>query len=135
VRERKIASEHGFHDLRGIEFAHELCEIAKYNIEIFRSRNKTDAVFKIVESDVAKYSVRTDENVFFMFNPFEETVMEQVLNNISVSLKVLPRKILIIYLNPACDKLIKSFKGIRKIGEYLYGYRFIVYTNSFDGER
>lgn len=126
-----IASEYGFNELRGIEFSHELCEIAKINIDIFRSRNKTDAVFRIIESDVTKYSVQSDENVFFMFNPFSETVMEQALNNISTSLKEWPRKILIIYVNPIEDKFIDSFDGIRKVRKYLYGYPFVVYTNYF----
>jgi len=127
-----VASEFGFKELRGIEFAHELCEAARFNIEIYKSHNPTNIVFNIIESDVAQYSFQPDENVYFMFNPFNEIVMEKVLNDICISLQIQPRKILIIYLNPTCDKLIKSFPGIRKIGDFYYGYHFTVYSNYAD---
>src|ERR1035437_7106894 len=106
-----IASEFGFREVRGVEFAHELCETAKNNISVYTTKKGSDADFRVIESDVTKYPIQTDENVIFMFNPFNESIMEQVLNNIKLSLQICPRDILIIYVNPTCENLIKSFQG------------------------
>lgn len=60
-----IASEFGFKEVRGVEFSHDLCNIARNNLTTYKRRNGIcSKVFRIIESDVVDYCI-TDENVFF----------------------------------------------------------------------
>ena len=44
-----------------------------------------------------------------MFNPFDETIMSGVLENIKTSLQKNPRKITVIYINPLQKHLFLEF--------------------------
>jgi SAM-dependent methyltransferase len=119
-----IASKFGFREVRGVEFAHELCEIAKNNCSVYRDKTGVRTVFKIIESDVADYRISPDENVFYMFNPFDATILRKVLDNISDSLLMHPRRILIIYYNPECYDVIEKRSNFEKIREFSFiGHR------------
>jgi len=126
-----IASQFGFKKVRGVEFAHELCEIAKNNCAVYKRKTKVRTEFQIIESDVVDYVIKNDENVFFMFNPFDEAVLSEVLNNIATSLTIQPRRILIIYYNPKYGNYIEQQDNFVKSGELLFwGYNFAVYSIS-----
>src|SRR5437660_5385663 len=67
-----VGSEFGFRAVRGVEFARELCQIAKRNIVRFRGKTGTPTEFEIIETDAAQYRIREDENVFILYNPFDD---------------------------------------------------------------
>ena len=92
-----IASEFGFKEVRGVEISPLLCDIAKNNCSIYKARTNTNADFAILESDVLDYRIKDDEDVFFLFNPFDAYILKQVLQNILASLQRRKRKIWIIY--------------------------------------
>jgi SAM-dependent methyltransferase len=91
-----VAAQSGFAQVRGVEFAHELCEIARANWERFRQRTQCPATVEIVEADVAQYAIRPDETVFFLFNPFDEIVLARVLEHVAASVAAHPRRVLIV---------------------------------------
>jgi SAM-dependent methyltransferase len=125
-----IASQFCFREVRGVEFAQELCEIAKDNCAVYKSKTGVGTEFRIIESDVVDYIIKTNEIVFYMFNPFDDKVLTVVLNNIARSLKIKPRKILTIYFNPLGGNFIEQHHNFIKWGEVdCYGYNFTVYTN------
>lgn len=125
-----VASELGFKKVRGVEFAHELIEIARKNCSAQRAATKLDTEYEIVESDVVQYAIREDENIFFMANPFDEMVMRQVLRNITASVQASHRQVFIIYNNPVCSRTIEQDRDYAKLQEYRYcGHRFAVYSN------
>ena len=122
----------GFHEVRGIEFASELCEIAKKNYVKYSSRKKNNTRYDIVESDVTDYNIRTDENIFFINNPFDEDIFEKVLYNIAGSLQRKHRDVLIIYHNhwTGYPHVLEQHTGFSRVKEIsIYGYKFIVYSN------
>jgi len=126
-----VASEFGFKELRGVEFAKELCEIAKTNIAIYKTKTGVSAQFQIIESDVIDYVIKTDENVFFMGNPFDEIILNKVLHNIKSSLLIYPRKILIIYYYPIHRHVIESSNMFVKLQDLSFEEdNFVVYSNS-----
>lgn len=115
-----MASEYGFKRVVGVEFSPELCEIAKRNWSIYRNGVETGPDFEIVNSDVVDYEIKDDENVFFMFNPFDAVVMSKVIQNLGASLKKQPRRIWIIYHNPVWHDIIEgqdTFLGIARIAQ------------------
>ena len=58
---------------------------------------RTNTDFVIFKSDVFDYEMKDDEDVFFMFNPFDEFILKKVLRNILASIQRRKRKIWIIY--------------------------------------
>lgn len=125
-----VASEFGFTVATGVEFAHELCEIAERNCEAYRRATDTRAEFRIVESDVVEYPIGANDNVFLMFNPFDDVIMEKVLRNISDSLKAHPRKVLVCLYNSPFVGLFERLPEYTKIIDRRYwGYHLVVYSN------
>lgn len=126
-----IASQFGLKKAVGVEFAHELCETAKKNCSIYKAKTAIGTKFQIIELDVAEYTVKTNENVFFMFNPFDDVILKKVLNNITSSLKQLNRKALIIYCNPKYGNIIEQHGNFVKSEDFfISGINFSIYSNN-----
>jgi SAM-dependent methyltransferase len=96
-----LAAQSGFRDVRGLEFAAELCELARSNWKQFQARTGITAQCRILQADVTDYVIQAEENVFFLFNPFDEVIFARVLENIAASLKTHPRRILIVINLPS----------------------------------
>lgn len=124
-----IASEFGFKELRGIEFSPELCKIATNNCSIYKRKAGISANFLIIESDICDYEIK-DEDVFFVFNPFDAHVLAQVLENIRLSLLERKRRIWIIYRKPIHRFIIDEDTEFRKLKKFVFwGSDFLVHTN------
>ena len=125
-----LATKHEFSRIVGVEFSRDLCDISQNNV--LRLKNVLSGVerIEIFNVDAAEYSFRDDENVLYFFNPFDEHVMQVVLQNFSDSLKRRPRDIWLIYNNPVHRNLIENQSLMKVIGEYrLGGNDFVVYSN------
>ncbi len=111
-----VAARHHFTKITGIDFAKELCEIAKENItkNQFRYPN---AKFIVRHMDAADYVVEDDDDVFFFYNPFNHLVLIKVIRSIQASLKTNPRKVYIIYLFPQL-KILFEKTGFTEIFHY-----------------
>jgi len=120
----------GFNEVRGIDFASELCEIAKKNYTIYTSKKLYRTRCKVIENDVTNYHIKTDENIFFFNNPFDKDVLSKVLCNIADSVQIKQREILIIYHNAEYPHVFEQYGDFSKLKEVIvYGYKFIVYSN------
>ena len=94
-----LAAEYDFRKIIGVEFSARLCAIANANIERY-SRLRRPAVTPVVHhADIVDYPL-SDENVFFLYNPFHTAVMEAFLARIDQSLRANPRDAWIIYHQP-----------------------------------
>lgn len=111
-----VAAHYGFTTIKGIDFAKELCDTAKRNINKIKARFP-DITFKIYCKDVLNYMVAADDNVFFLFNPFNGEIMEKFLEKIDQSVQEHPRTIYLIYANPQQKKILleKGYKEIFRI--------------------
>ncbi|OVE82348.1 hypothetical protein BVY03_01155 [bacterium K02(2017)] len=126
-----VASQCGFKEARGIEFSKNLCEIANNNIKIFKNKTDSNVNFLIINSDVSDHDFDDDENVFFLFNPFDNYILEKVLHKINESLQRKNRKIWIIYRNALYKDSIEKALPTAKKTEYNYwGQDFVVYELS-----
>jgi SAM-dependent methyltransferase len=125
-----VASEFGFKEVRGVEFAEELYDAANRNIAQYKTKTTVKSEFRVIKSDVVDYPIRPDENFFFMFHPFDETVLAKVLAKINASLLTDPRNILIIFYCLKYPGLIEG-QGIfeKKMELPLGEYNFTLYSN------
>jgi hypothetical protein len=125
-----IASAYGFRAVHGVEFAHELCEIARANCTRYKAAAGVNTEFRIVEADAAGYAVSADENMFFMYNPFDVTVLDKVLDNVADSLRRHPRRIMIVYHNPKLAHSLEQRAELVRLPEMsFWGHGFTVFTN------
>ena len=124
-----IASKYGFKKVKGIEFSGFLCALAKKNIEKFKVKNNLNTDFEIINIDAAKYQIGNDENIFFMYNPFDEFIMKKVLNNIMFSIEKNKREVLIIYVNPIHRIFLENTINPKKVTNYnLWNLEVVVYN-------
>jgi SAM-dependent methyltransferase len=102
-----LAADYGFRRITGVDFAKELCAIARDNVARYRRKTSIQADIRIVEGDAVEYEIRDDENVFFMSNPFSAALVEKVTKTIVRSLRSRNRPGLIIYNNPLWSEAIE----------------------------
>ena len=125
-----IAAEFGAVRATGVEFAHELCEAARKNCDHYAHKPGCRTRFEVVESDVVDYVVHPEENVFILFNPFDDVVLRKITGNIANSVEQHPRQVLICYYNPQYDTVISADPRFRKLLSLSpQGYQFSVYGN------
>ena len=125
-----LASPYRFKRIVGVEFAPELCAVAKRNVALFKKRRAIATDIAVVEGDAADYAIADDENVFFLFNPFDEVVLGRVVRNIEASDGRRPRRIWIVYNHPVCLGVIRRSGRWLEAGSYAHGSStFGIYTN------
>lgn len=94
-----VAEQCGFTNLIGVDIAKELIEYANENKAIYKKKNQLSSIDFLFE-DATQYQIPQNAQVFYFFNPFGENIMQKVINKIRESIKLNPRKIYCIYLNP-----------------------------------
>jgi precorrin-6B methylase 2 len=125
-----LASQCRFKRVVGIEFCANLCAQARENINVFRQHTPRASEIEVIESDVTRHTFKGDENVFYLYNPFDAIVLGKVLDNIERSLTERPRQIWLIYNTPVLHAVLEqtklfSNKQVFKIG----ASEFSVYSN------
>jgi SAM-dependent methyltransferase len=95
-----LAAHAGFSRIIGIEFAAELAADARRNVERWSAASGRVSEIHVVEGDVLEYPIHEADGVFFLFNPFDDVVLDGVLDRIEASLSAAPRDVWIIYHNP-----------------------------------
>ena len=125
-----VAAEYGFKEARGVDFSRGLCEIAKKNILSFKKKYMGVTNFKVIQSDVTDYPIHDDEDIFYLFNPFDDIILAKVLTNMLTSLERRKRRVWIIYWNALHKNVIENSNLFKKVLEFKnLGQEFLVYSN------
>lgn len=103
-----VAANLGFKRVIGVEFVHELAEIAKTNLEKMGIANAV-----VVQTDAAKYRFPNSDMVVYFFNPFQQEVMKQVIANLRESLT---KKLYVIYATPMYAVLFDATGFLTRLG-------------------
>ena len=111
-----VAASFGARKITGVEFSKELCVSAKENLEKTKEKYP-DLIFTVYNNDAFYFEIHEDVDCIFMFNPFDETIMSGVLENIEISLEKKPRKITVIYINPLQKHLFTEY-GFKETYHY-----------------
>lgn len=83
----------GFNNVAGIEYAEEISNIAKKNIDKLGCDNT-----EVYNLDATEFEAYGDYNYYYLYNPFGEEILDKVLKKIKSSMN--NRKISVIYVNP-----------------------------------
>ena len=132
-----LASRYPFKRLVGIDLSPQLCEIAERNMTLL-PRVGTSLPYEIHAEDVTEYDFKPDENVFFLYNPFDETIMAAFLNALRDSIDRAPRPMWLIYLKPLTPaRQIIDQSGVFRLDQrIIHGdAQFLIYRSRDADER
>ncbi len=115
-----LASLYGFDRVVGVELSEELCAVARRNVATFRRRAPQASPVEIVCSDASRYVFDDTTTVFFLFNPFDSVVVEQVLSRIRESIERRPREAYLIYSNAVHAGLVERDPLFTSVETYTY---------------
>jgi hypothetical protein len=93
-----LASHYRFRRLVGVEFARELVDVARRNIQVAGPSISSRA--RIVHQDATTYELPNEPIVLFMYNPFGCRTMAAVAERTRASFDRNPRPLHIVYLVP-----------------------------------
>ncbi len=92
-----VALEFEFRKIVGLELAPQLAEIAKRNVQRYRSGKENRSVIEVLTADATDYSLEAEPQVLYFFSPFTLSLMGQILDNIEASVQRSPRDLLILF--------------------------------------
>jgi hypothetical protein len=120
-------ARYSFRAVDGVEISPELVHAARGNLAKLKL-----AHCSVFLADATTFTDLDRYTHVFMYNPFPEIVMRQVLANLEASVRRKPRAVQIIYSNPLHEKTILALGTFRKTLDYTPypHYRICVYTSS-----
>lgn len=92
------AAYKGFKKITGIEISKPLYQSAIENANKTMQHIPASSI-NVLLANAINYQIENDTDCIFMFNPFNEIILEKVLENIDESLIKNPRNITLIYFN------------------------------------
>ncbi len=99
-----IAAAYGFKQIFGVDFSPALCDEAEITSASIAGKNK-QAHIEIICIDAANYIIPATVSTIFLFNPFDDLIMREVIKQIKKSQALHQRSIKILYANPVCKAL------------------------------
>ncbi|MGO9640204.1 MAG: class I SAM-dependent methyltransferase [Candidatus Acidiferrales bacterium] len=106
------AARYPFKSVIGVDFARELCEASKANLERVRSTRRCGGV-QVLHADATEFDLPQDPCVVYIYNSFRGPVLAAVLERIRKSVVLFPRHIRIAYVTPMLPEFFLQVPGIR----------------------
>jgi len=94
-----VAAHKGFNKVTGIDLSKQFCIAAEENLAITK-KCFPGLQYKIINNDAFYFEIPNDVDHIFMFNPFDDVIMDAVAENILESFEISPRTITLVYVNP-----------------------------------
>jgi SAM-dependent methyltransferase len=99
-----MGAAYGFTDIIGIDLSKKLCDTAATVCRSIKTKYpNTSITIKCV--DARYYCIPETVGVIFLFNPFDEVVMNEFIKKVSESLHLKNRPLKVLYANPQCKQL------------------------------
>ena len=92
------ASALPFIRIEGVEFAADLCRIAVRNAAKLADQQGGSRIV-VHHLDAADFRIPVEPCIFYFYNPFQQEVLDRVLDNIELSYRSNPRPMYFLYLN------------------------------------
>ena len=103
-----VASEMGFREVIGVEFAAKLVDVANANLAKMRITRAS-----VVHADAGDFQFPATDMVIYLYNPFSKEVLQRVLVNLQ---KCGGKAFYVIYKAPRCAELLDSCGFLRRVG-------------------
>lgn len=90
----------------GLEYVEVLADTARRNIDLLSEKGKIKVPIDVIYGDAEIYNCYDKYNIFYLYNPFDEILMERFINILNGSISKHPRTIRIIYCNYFYEKVL-----------------------------
>lgn len=115
-----LGAEHDFKRIVGIDVVPSLCEEARKNVELARSKGKGgNAEIYVTCINALDYDF-TDEDVVVINNPFDIVYMEKFVERLSSHSKSIGRVVWLLYFNPKQRHVLDSSPYFELVAERRY---------------
>ncbi|MBA2610882.1 MAG: class I SAM-dependent methyltransferase [Bacteroidetes bacterium] len=108
-----VAEHFGYENLTGIELDKELVEAANLNLKHYLLKRKTSQI-EFINVNALEYNYKNMSTVYFLFNPFNEVVLKNVLERI---LSFTKTETWFVYMNPKYAEVFveSKFEKLREL--------------------
>jgi SAM-dependent methyltransferase len=120
-----MASDYPFRRILGVELLPNLHRIAQENIEKYR--NVTQRCFNLqsICGDAREFDFPSEPLVLYLFNPFPEHVLTEVMQNLASSLRQNPRPVYVVYLNPLLEQALTRILPLKLVRRTQYHVSYV----------
>ena len=122
------ASEFPFRRIIGVEISATLNQIAAANIRKFRHNNMRCKDITTLCADGVTFPLPNDPLVLYLWNPFNNEMIEEMFSKIERSLKECPRQVIVMSLNPDVAVVLDKLHWLKRIGR---GWNHSIYRNEY----
>ena len=106
-----LASELGFKAVVGVELHPKLAQIARKNVNLWRSAGRSRSPTRIVEGDAVEFPLPAGAVLVFLFNPFGAAVLRRLLKGWRGDLGGRGKGLDLIYVNNEQERVLESEPG------------------------
>jgi predicted RNA methylase len=112
-----LASSLPFKKVTGVEFAHQLHQVAEDNVRRWPAAERKCDEVELLCMDAGEYRFSASPFVLYMYNPFGRQIMQRVVENVSAAYQSSPRRIVVVYFTPKHGDLWERVDFLRKVAE------------------
>jgi hypothetical protein len=120
-----MASDFPLQNILGVELLPELHRVAEENLLKYHSDSQKCFALASVCGNARDFVFPPVPLVVYLFNPFPESTLEQVLRNLENSLTKTPRDAYLVYYNPLLEAVLAQGNLLRKVGG---GTHYVIYA-------
>ena len=121
-----LASEYPFRRVLGVELLPELHHLAQENIRAFKSDSQKCAALEALCGDARDFPFPAEPLLIYLFNPFPESVLAQVVRNLEQSLREHPRPVIVLYHNPLLANVLDASFLLERTAST---HQYAIYSN------
>jgi hypothetical protein len=103
-----MASDYPFRRIVGVELLAELDAIACANIEHYKSERQKCFAIESHALNAREFAFPAEPTVLYLFNPFPEHVLHEVLANLHESVRTAPREVIVVYHNLIHERMFED---------------------------
>jgi SAM-dependent methyltransferase len=125
-----LAAELPFRRIVGVEFASDLCALARKNVETYRNSNQACFQIEPLHMDAMLFKFPPEPSIIYFYYPFERFVMEPVIRNLNRSLAEHPRDVIVVYFNPVLTDVVEAANNLQVYARSNYfGSLYTIYRS------
>jgi SAM-dependent methyltransferase len=121
-RANVVASEFPFKRIVGIELSHALAETARKNAEIIQKAKPARTRIEIIEGNAVEFPEIGKNVVVFLFNPFGEKLIGQLVGNLERRMGKGIEELFVIYHNPVWAEVLDTSSTLTRYYAFLPEY-------------
>ena len=108
-----IASELPFRRIMGIEFIAKFDAVARQNIKNYRNPQQKCFDITSLHLDATQFQFPAEPSIVYFYNPFDQFILSQVIENLDRSLIEHPRDVVLMFRNPKGTDVLQSSSQVK----------------------